>query len=486
MGKDSLLKSTSPTKGSAKKKGGAKTTAPKNPANDRTARPQGKNPGNDSPAGKAPVGKSAAAAEKNSPPKQPTVRELLALKFDRYAPERLYAPEPENIDPERLASPPFIAAEDPRETERLKSLLLEKFDLAAMAEAAGKQTPEPAPPPPRESVPGEIPALESAAGETVTVEGNAAETPPSGEMPFVEGATETLPSGEMPPVVSATEKEAPPGPEAAPRAATAEPTPPPGTGASQPPPAGPPGPDVLQGYGGPAPFSKTTILGIVAFAMLVLLIVGASYSNTMKFYLQTENGALEIWQGVFAPMGEKKLVTLPGMTAPSPTQEVYTRAEVFPLAFEYYVSRADALLEAPGLPDFEAIKANLQHARRYAVSPELERLARIRIDYIDLFILRYKAEVMAARGSQEGLDAAIGYLEQAENLAVEADEAEEIAKRIETFQGLKTQLAEAAAAAEAERTAAETAISVEPPATEAPQEGAVAPVEPEPAEKPGQ
>jgi hypothetical protein len=222
-----------------------------------------------------------------------------------------------------------------------------------------------------------------------------------------------------------------------------------------PPPDAPVDRSVLEGFGGPEPFSKATILGVVAFVMLVLLIVGASYSNTHKYYLKAQNGALEIWRGAFAPMGQEKLVALPGVQAPGEVRDVYGKDDVYPIVFDYYIDQADGLLDAPGLPDFEAIKGYLHQARAFAATPEALKTVRIRIDYIDLFVARYKAEVAAAKGTVDDMDAAIAYMREAARLSADEAESAEIAKRIEFFEAQRTRLAEEAAARQAEIDAAQ-------------------------------
>ena len=37
-------------------------------------------------------------------------------------------------------------------------------------------------------------------------------------------------------------------------------------------------------------------------------------------------------------------MVLAGVTAPEPAKSVYTKADVFPLIFDYYVGKADAIL----------------------------------------------------------------------------------------------------------------------------------------------
>ena len=84
-------------------------------------------------------------------------------------------------------------------------------------------------------------------------------------------------------------------------------------------------------------------------------------------------------------------------------------------------------------------------------------MARLRIDYIDLFVLRYKAEIAAAKGTPGDLDAALGYLNDASRLAVDEAESGEIAKRIETFREQKARLVQEQEARQAELKAAEEA-----------------------------
>jgi hypothetical protein len=422
MGKDSLLKSTSKKKGPAKKKtaGGAKKAADRTTAKKAAKAPAKKNPAKKSepkkqpPAVKTPVAAKKVDGKPAAPPVEISVRELLKEKFERYAPATLFAPETEKLDPQRLISPPFIDTEDPAETRRLKALLLEKFDLAEMAAAA------------RAAAPAAEPSAAAAASPVPPAEPAApAETP----------TPPPLPTGDVPPETPVDR-------------------------------------DALEGFGGPMPYSKTTIMGIVAFAMLVLLILGASFSNTHKYYLEPGDGGLEVWRGAFAPMGREKLLTLPGVQPPAETREVYAKDEVYPLVFDYYLGQADGLLGQPGLPDFEAIKTHLVEARKFASTPEAEKMARLRIDYIDLFVLRYKAEIAAAKGTPAELDAALGYLSDASRLAIDPAESDEIAKRIELFREQKARLLEEQAARQAEIEAAEEAArSAQAAATGGTEEG---------------
>jgi hypothetical protein len=153
--------------------------------------------------------------------------------------------------------------------------------------------------------------------------------------------------------------------------------------------------------------------GIGAAALLLALLIGFSMSNTGRYYLRVDDGSLEIWQGRFAPMGTTKILILPGVAAPETIAPEYSRQEVFPLAFQYYIDQADALLTGTAIPDFEQIKSLLQQASAYAVTPELKQIAAMRLTTIDFVLLIYKSDAAASRGGPADLEAAMRYLDEA-------------------------------------------------------------------------
>ncbi len=207
-------------------------------------------------------------------------------------------------------------------------------------------------------------------------------------------------------------------------------------------------------------------LAALGFGVIILLIVGASTINTGKFYLQEKGKALEIYQGRFAPMGEKLLLTLPDVPVPEPLQEIYTKKDIYPLAFNYYLDQADALLAAPGLPDFEGIKSQVEKALAFSATVEMRDIARARLDKIDRLILLYKADVAITRGNREALEAAGDYLKEADRLSAETVDEELIAVKLALVGEMLTALdaqeaAEAEASAAAEAAAAEEAAQTE-------------------------
>ncbi|MDX1708177.1 MAG: hypothetical protein R3274_06220 [Desulfobacterales bacterium] len=177
-------------------------------------------------------------------------------------------------------------------------------------------------------------------------------------------------------------------------------------------------------------------VGIAGLVLVILmgLVVHASYRNADKYYLVCAAGAVEIWQGTFSPGGKKRILIMPGVQTPSEIKAVYTREAVFPLAFSFYLSKADALMAVTGMPDFVGIKSYLNRALSFATTEEHRQTANARINQIDLMILFYKADVAAAKGTRSDLEAALDYLEQAAALNPDDIETELIKKKKATIQ----------------------------------------------------
>ncbi len=178
---------------------------------------------------------------------------------------------------------------------------------------------------------------------------------------------------------------------------------------------------------------KITKYLIVCIVLLVAITIGASFSNKNKYYIKVTDGAVEIWQGKFAPMGVGLLITLPGAQSPESIQAVYSKEEVYPFAFNYYIDRADALLDAPDMPDFEGIKLYLNKALSFGTTPDLTKAAYTRLNSIDLMILMYRTDVAASKGTISGFEAALGYLNQAALLELNDSQTELVKQKIESI-----------------------------------------------------
>ena len=156
-----------------------------------------------------------------------------------------------------------------------------------------------------------------------------------------------------------------------------------------------------------------------ALAVLILLVIGSSMINQGKYYIHSADGALEIFQGRFAPMGEKLLISLPGVQAPEKAKDIYSKTDVYPIIFNYYVEKADTFLKTPGLPDFEGIKKYLNKAMRYKTTPDSAEAVYSRLSNIDLMILLYKADVAASKPTLSDLKEAKGFLSEASRLDID-------------------------------------------------------------------
>ncbi len=176
---------------------------------------------------------------------------------------------------------------------------------------------------------------------------------------------------------------------------------------------------------------KRWLLVITGFIFIILmgLVIRASYHNTKKYYLKSAAGAVEIWQGTFSPGGRKRILIMPGVQMPAEIKDVYAKQDVYPLAFKFYISKADVIMEVPGMPDFVGIKSYLNRALSFATTEELHQTAHARINQIDRVILLYKADVAAIKGTRSGLETALDYLEQAARLNPDEIETELIQKK---------------------------------------------------------
>jgi colicin import membrane protein len=167
------------------------------------------------------------------------------------------------------------------------------------------------------------------------------------------------------------------------------------------------------------PMEKAMKYLVAAFAVLIALVIGSSMINKNKFYIHATDGALEIWQGRFAPMGEACLISLPGVQPPETIKNIYSKADAFPLIFNYYVEKADTLLIVPGLPDFAGIKTYLNKALAYATTPAANEAVFSRLNNIELMILLYKADVSASKPTLSDLNQAKGFLSEAARLGID-------------------------------------------------------------------
>jgi len=170
------------------------------------------------------------------------------------------------------------------------------------------------------------------------------------------------------------------------------------------------------------PAEKMLYYGGAGIVILVLIVIIASWMNTQHYYIKSNEGAVDIWQGTFAPKGAERLMSVPGLQLTEPIKDTYTANEVFPIIYQYYLDKADTLLNVPGMPDFDGVKEYLDKSLTYATTREMKTVIKDRLDAINLMVLLYKADVAASKNSLEALETAMAYLKEA--LAYHMDDLE--------------------------------------------------------------
>ena len=201
------------------------------------------------------------------------------------------------------------------------------------------------------------------------------------------------------------------------------------------------------------PAEKMLYYGAAGIVILVLIVIIASWMNTQHYYIKSNEGAVDIWQGRFAPKGAERLMSVPGLQLTEPIKDTYTANEVFPLIYQFYLDKADTLLDVPGMPDFDGVKQYLDKSLIYATTREMKTTIKGRLDAINLLVLLFKADVAASKNSLEALETAMGYLKQALTYRMDDLESTRVKQKLETVRNkikeLKATAAEAAKAGEA-------------------------------------
>jgi colicin import membrane protein len=382
------------TKKAAKttKKPAAKT-AKKSSAAKKKAAPAAKKTAAKKAAAKKPAAtKAKAAPKKAKATKKVSVKELVFKKFEPTGTlsKPMPAPKPAVVD---ISAPPFISSSDPKEVERIRTLLFNQFDMKAIKAAAKAPAPATEPAPAQD------------AAKVITAADTDAQAPAAQVEPAPAPETET--SQGTAKVITAADAQAP---EADNAYISVEP--PTSTSTDD-------------------PMNRMIKMAVAAAAAIVLLILAISYNNSLKYYIYPKDDAIEIWKGEFSPKGKAFFMVLHGVPAVEPAKAVYTQKDVFPLVFTYFIDKADTLLEVPGLPDFEGIKTYLHKAQGYAIGQEMHTAVTTRLNNIERMTLLYKADVAISKDNEDALQSAIGLLKKAATLTPSPAQANEIAQKIE-------------------------------------------------------
>jgi len=482
MGKKSLTKSTTKKKSAAKKKAdSAATKAKASPKKEAAAKKKAE-----------PMAKAApkkAAVKKKSTAKKPTLKSLLKKDFGSWAPEHLLAVEPDEDYLNNFTAPPVIDDSDKLKAKKLKALLAKQFDLNAVEKPAKAKKPAPkkAEKETAEKAKAKAEAktkAEKEAAEKAKAEAEAAEKAKAEKEAEEKAKAEKEAAEKAKAEAEAVEKtkaeaeaKAKAEKEAAEKAKTeaeakakaekakAEKAKAEAEAAAKrkaEKASKPPAPPVMPTVSAPTEPPKGNALKmlIAIIGGLFGLLIIASGMNTNNYYLKSADNAVEIWQGKFSPTGKKLVISVPDATIEEPVKSVYAKKEALVPAFNYYISKAEALSEVKGLLDFETIKSNLYKAIKFAPTNAHKKEAKSRLNKTDFIFLIYRADVAAGKNTIKGYEAALNNLSKAAALGADKPQKELLNKKTakinKTLERLKEKIkTEEAAAAALEKKAAE-------------------------------
>lgn len=179
--------------------------------------------------------------------------------------------------------------------------------------------------------------------------------------------------------------------------------------------------------------NKTKTIIFIIVAALISITLWTSHSNKDNYFIKYKDGAVEVWKGRFSPLGKELFITMPGAQPPNPINEIYSREEVFPFIAKYYLDKADAVLDVPGLPDFEGMRTYLNKSLTYAISSDQQEEARNRLNKIDRMVLEYKADIAIDKDTIPELKTALEYLNRANTLGPDEIESGLIQQKIDSI-----------------------------------------------------
>jgi len=171
---------------------------------------------------------------------------------------------------------------------------------------------------------------------------------------------------------------------------------------------------------------------IIVLAVLLFITIMTSHSNRNNYYVKYKAGAVEISKGRFSPLGRELVIIMPGAQPPTPAKTVYDREEIFPYITKYYINKADEVLDEQGLPDFDIIRTYLNKSLSFAITPDLQDEANIRLKRIERMVLLYKADISISKDTVAELKTAHEYLKRSSSLGPDAIESELIKQKIES------------------------------------------------------
>lgn len=167
------------------------------------------------------------------------------------------------------------------------------------------------------------------------------------------------------------------------------------------------------------PKDKTLKYAIGAFVCVIAVILLASLSNSNKFYFKQNEKMVELWQGRFAPMGERRVASFsdPKIMEAVSKREVCTKKQTHAVLLDHFIKRADEILNTDETPNLKTVKSYLTLSSRYARSESEREAINVRLNSIRFLVLLGKADLALNKGTVPELEAAKGYLTQAISVA---------------------------------------------------------------------
>jgi hypothetical protein len=180
------------------------------------------------------------------------------------------------------------------------------------------------------------------------------------------------------------------------------------------------------------PMDKTVKYAIGAFVFVIAILLISSFSNTTSFYFKQNNDMIELWQGRFAPMGEKLVTSFsdPKVIAGLPAQECYSKKQAYGALFDYTVNKADVALNTGQTPDLKTVRSYLADASKYAVTNAHRQAIQLRLNSINFLVLSGKADLALAKGTVSDFETAKKYLGEATPYASTDVQKETVTKRL--------------------------------------------------------
>jgi hypothetical protein len=178
---------------------------------------------------------------------------------------------------------------------------------------------------------------------------------------------------------------------------------------------------------------KCVFAGIL---VLFILLYMASSSNHKKYYLVDGKSGVELWQGSFSPMGKSHIITLMGMEIPDTEQDFYSESEIYPLICGFYLDQASEVLSQDNIPNLVQVREYLLLAHHFATEENQQKIQK-RLNSIDFMMFVLRADMAIQKGSENELEKAREYIEEAKDLAEKNYQKDMIKNRLQMIDGIK-------------------------------------------------